>query len=72
MLSALGVSQLTDELARLHQQGGLPRLPAQMTATARRAHDVGLIDDQELEELLQGRHDVVAHGDGGPEDDLPH
>jgi Zn-dependent peptidase ImmA (M78 family) len=72
MLSALGVSQLTDELARLHQQGGLPRLPARMTATARRAHDVGLIDDQELEELLQGRHDVVAQGDGGPEDDLPH
>ena len=60
MVNYLGVSQLTDELARLHHQGALPRLPARMTTAARRAHEAGLIDDEEFSELLQGRTELVA------------
>jgi Zn-dependent peptidase ImmA (M78 family) len=64
MLGDLGVSQLTDELARLYRLGEFPRLPARMTAAARRAHRAGLIADEEFEEMLQGRTDLPADEDG--------
>lgn len=60
MLGYLGVSQLRDELARIHDAGELPRLPARMTAAARRARKAGLIDEDEFAEILQGRTELAA------------
>jgi hypothetical protein len=60
MLGYLGVSQLRDELASLHEVGELPRLPARMTTAARQAHEAGLIDKDEFSEILQGRTELAA------------
>jgi Zn-dependent peptidase ImmA (M78 family) len=60
MLGYLGVSQLRDELARVHDAGELPRLPARMTAAARRAREAGLIGEDEFEEILQGRTELAT------------
>jgi len=60
LLGYLGLSQTHDELARLHAGGELPRLPARMTTAARRAHEAGLIDDDEFAEVLQGRTELSA------------
>ena len=53
-----GCLPLHDELSRLHARGEFPRLPASMTTAARRAHDAGLIDDDEFAEVLQGRTEL--------------
>ena len=58
MLGYLGLSQLHDELARLHARSEFPRLPSSMTTAARRAHEAGLIDDDEFAEVLQGRTEL--------------
>ena len=64
MPARLGISQLHDELSRIHETSELPRLPARMTAAAHRAHAAGLIEDDEFSEILQGRTSLAT----APED----
>ncbi len=60
MVGQLGISSLSDELARIREADQLPRFPARMTASAHKALAAGLIDLAEFEEMVPGQAAVAA------------
>lgn len=72
--AALGLTAFTDELSQLKQEvetgaRELPRLPAVLVSTARRARDQSLMDEEDFEMVMRGQTAPLTGSSGDPADE---